>query len=264
VEQPELQQIILKLVKATGPLSLGTLRWPAIQTVQTRIRTLLGIECNEDWYVMQEAVWALVARRLAFIAMNETWSGDWKLTLTAKGHAVADGTQVNPDDPSNYMKRLLEAAPTTTETVRLYLEESLHAFVEECYLSSAVMLGVAAEAATLEIADAFTLWAGRSADQLRAHLANRKTFYIAKLEEFQKRLAVAKPQIPGELSDSLDLYVNSVLQLIRLTRNEAGHPTSRRLDRDECFNNLVVYAGVHKRLYLLKNFFLNPVGSTQT
>ena len=202
---------------------------------------------------MQEAVWALVARRLAFIAMNETWSGDWKLTLTAKGHAVADGTQ-----------RLLEAAPTTTETVRLYLEESLHAFVEECYLSSAVMLGVAAEAATLEISDAFTLWAGRSADQLRAHLANRKTFYIAKLEEFQKRLAVAKPQIPGELSDSLDLYVNSVLQLIRITRNEAGHPTSRRLDRDECFNNLVVYAGVHKRLYLLKNFFLNPVGSTQT
>ena len=206
---------------------------------------------------MQEAVWSLVARRLAYIAMNETWSGDWKLMLTAKGHAVAEGTQVNPDDPSNYMKRLLEVAPTTTNTVRLYLEESLHAFVEECYLSSAVMLGVAAEAATLETADAFTVWAGPSAEKLRAHLDNPKTCYVAQLEEFQKRLAAAKPNIPTGLSDSLDLYVNSLLQLIRLTRNEAGHPTSRRLDRDACFNNLIVYASVHKRLNLLKNFFLN-------
>jgi hypothetical protein len=258
MEQAELQQIVLKLIKATGALKLGMLRWPAIETVHNQIRTLVGVECNEDWYVINEAVWALVARRLAYIAMSETWSGDWRLMLTARGHAAAEGSQVNPDDPSNYMKMLIATAPDTTETVRLYLDEALKAFTEECYLSSAVMLGVAAEACSLETADAFTTWAGKDADKLRAHLKNPRTFYVVKLEEFQKRLATAKSKIPSELSDSLDLYVNSVLQLIRLTRNEAGHPTNRKIDRDECFNNLVVYAGVHKRLHLLKNFFLPP------
>src|SRR6266700_4026237 len=132
----EVQDTILKLVKATGALELARLRWPAIDTIHKQIKDLVGVECHEDWYVMQQAVWALVARRLAYIAMDQPSSGSWRLMLTGKGHAVADGTPANPDDPLNYMKRLIEAAPGTTETVRLYLEEALHAFAEECYLSS--------------------------------------------------------------------------------------------------------------------------------
>src|SRR5437870_6279740 len=148
---------------------------------------------------MQQAVWALVARQLAYIAMDQPSSSSWRLMLTGKGHAIAEGTPLNPDDPLNYMKRLIEAAPSTTETVRLYLEEALHSVAEECYLSSAVMLGVAAEANTLETVDAFAIWAEPMAEKLRAHLKNPKTFYVVKLEEFQKRLAVAKGEIPSEL-----------------------------------------------------------------
>jgi hypothetical protein len=56
---------------------------------------------------------------------------------------------------------LLQAAPATSDVVQLYLRESLKSFEQECYLASAVMLGVAAEACMLEAAEAFVQWTGK-------------------------------------------------------------------------------------------------------
>ena len=86
-------------------------------------------------------------------------------------------------------------------------------------------------------------------------LENPRTFYVAKLEEFQKRLTAAKGQLPSVLSDNLDLNVTAVLQLIRLTRNDAGHPTGRQIDHQDAFDHLVIYARANKRLYELMGFF---------
>jgi hypothetical protein len=118
------------------------------------------------------------------------------------------------------------------------------------------MLGVAAEAALLETAALFVQWAGASADKLKKHLENPRMFYVTKLEEFQKRITVAKPDLPGDLSDNLDLNVTAILQLIRLTRNDAGHPTGRSIERADCYDHLVVYAHAHRRLHALNAFFL--------
>jgi hypothetical protein len=43
--------------------------------------------------------------------------------------------------------------------------------------------------------------------------------------------------------------------LIRLTRNDAGRPTGRRINREDAFNHLVLYARANKRLYDLVGFF---------
>jgi hypothetical protein len=52
-----------------------------------------------------------------------------------------------------------------------------------------------------------------------------------------------------------NLIVIAVLQLIRLTRNEAGHPTGKSIIRDDCYSRLCIYAVVHKKLYALRAFF---------
>jgi hypothetical protein len=135
------------------------------------------------------------------------------------------------------------------------LENRLKSFEQECYLASAVMLGVAAEACMLETADVFVKWSGKPAEKLKQMLENPRTFYVAKLEGFQKSLAAAKGSLPPELSDNLDLDVTAVIQLIRLTRNDAGHPTGRQIDREDAFNHLVIYARANKRLYDLIDFF---------
>lgn len=53
----------------------------------------------------------------------------------------------------------------------------------------------------------------------------------------------------------MSLTLDSVLDLLRITRNEAGHPTGRVVDRDEAFINLQMFARYLKKLYQLRAFF---------
>jgi len=53
------------------------------------------------------------------------------------------------------MERLLEAAPRTSETTKQYLREALKSYEQECFLASSVMLGVAAEGTSLDVAASF-------------------------------------------------------------------------------------------------------------
>ena len=95
-------------------------------------------------------------------------------------------------------------------------------------------------------------------------LESPRTFYVAKLEGFQKCLAVARGSLPPELSDNLDLDVTAVLQLIRVTRNDPGQPIGRQIDREDAFNHLVIYARANKRLYDLIGFFKSEISPNQS
>jgi hypothetical protein len=52
------------------------------------------------------------------------------------------------------------------------------------------------------------------------------------------------------------LTLDSVLDLLRINRNEAGHPTGRKVDRDEAYINLQMFARYLQKLYALRTFFL--------
>jgi len=254
MNQEEIQTTLIELLKA-GPIRLSELVLPAVNNNLRKVaKSRTGTDFEVEWFAVNEAVWSLVARRLAWIEIDQGHPWAWFIQLTERGKAAAESEAVNPDDPLGYMRLLLQSAPATSDVVQLYLRESLKSFEQECYLASAVMLGVAAEACMLETADAFVNWSGEPAKKLRAMLENRRTSYITKLEEFQKRLTTAQSLLPRELSDNLDLDVTAVLQLIRLTRNDAGHPTGRKIDREGAFNHLVIYARANKRLYDLMGF----------
>jgi hypothetical protein len=250
----------------TGPIRLSDLVLP---TVNDKLRKVAKSRTETDfeveWFAVNEAVWSLVARRLAWIEIDQAHPMAWFVQLTERGKAAAGSEAVNPDDPLGYMRRLLQAAPATSDVVQLYLRESLKSFEQECYLASAVTLGVAAEACMLETANAFVNWSGESARKLRQMLESPRTFYVAKLEGFQKCLAVARGSLLSpELSDNLDLDVTAVLQLIRVTRNDAGQPIGRQIDREDAFNHLVIYARANKRLYDLIGFFKSEISPNQS
>ena len=172
-----------------------------------------------------------------------------------EGSTRAEQRDYNPDDRNSYMQRLLKDAPATSATVQQYLLEALQTYEQECYLASAVMLGGAAEETTLEVAASFVKWRGKEAENLATILDNLRQFYVYKLQEFEKRLRVARREIPQEFAENLELQITAVLQLIRVTRNDAGHPTGRRIDRTDCFQNLVICANAHQKLHRLKAYF---------
>ena len=114
--------------------------------------------------------------------------------------------------------------------------------------AAAVMLGVA-----LEVATALTRI---MTEPERPHYLQvielRKQNYVATFEAFQQKLRSKKDRLPKELSDGLDLTLNAVADLLRLYRNDAGHPSGKKVDRGDCFIHLRMFVCYAQKLYLFK------------
>ena len=206
---------------------------------------------------VMEALWELVGSGLVFVDYSQTAPENWKWVLTHRGHVVAKtGDEYQPDDPDSYLVRLRERIPRVDDLVMLYCEEALKAYAAACYLSSSVMLGVASERAFQILGESFGLWLSeREGEAFRKFFENPRQTYVAKFAEFRKRLEPHKPELPPGLADNLSLTLDSVLDLLRVNRNESGHPTGRRMDAGDSYINLQMFARYLERLYQLHEFF---------
>jgi hypothetical protein len=202
------------------------------------------------------AIWSLVAQGLAYLDFSQPAPENWELHLTDSGAAALADAGLNPDNAEAFLAQLAQRVPTTSPTVLLYLREALATYAHRCYLASAVMLGVASEAAFLDMAEAFCTWLPPTPQaRYRTILDDPRAQYIHKFREFRSRLEPLRGQLPPELSDNLALTFDSVLDLLRIYRNEAGHPTGKQYRRDDAFINLQMFARYLEKLYALKAFF---------
>lgn len=205
-------------------------------------------------YQIQELIWSLVSQGLAYIDFWQPAPENWVLCLTEAGKAAASDQPFNPDDPSGFLAALVSSVPGMSDTVQTYAREALHAFNARLYFASAVMLGVASEAAFLELAHAFAdALPSKEGKNLRAVLTDQKTNYLTKFTEFRKRLEPRKADLPENLGDGINLWLSAVLDLLRIYRNEAGHPKASRPSREDCFLNLRMFGPYLARMYRLKN-----------
>jgi hypothetical protein len=211
---------------------------------------------------IMEAMWSLIAQGLAYIDNMQRSREHWELKLTETGLAAARDEQINPDSSGEYLHRLRTMVSDASPTVLTYAEESLRAFSSRCYLASAVMLGVASEAAFLEMALAFGDWLPEAQREKFAKIIeDLRRNYTDKFREFRKRVEPRKPELPGELSDGMSLWLDSVLDLLRIYRNDAGHPTGKQITHDDAFINLQIFAPYLRKLYALRTFFQTNLDS---
>lgn len=205
---------------------------------------------------IQEAIWSLVARGLAFIDFSQRAPENWTLEPTKSGYAVLSDEAYNPDDPSGYLTRLYSDIPELDHVAAQYVEEALQTYFHDAHLASTVMLGVAAEAIVLDVGGSLANWLNNSTgEDLKKKLANKRLAYIKKFDEFRKCLLSNASRLPAKLSHNLDLQVSTVLDLLRVNRNDAGHPTGVKGDREETFVSIRVFARVASRLYAMKDYF---------
>ncbi|MBI2433779.1 MAG: hypothetical protein HYV26_13005 [Candidatus Hydrogenedentes bacterium] len=216
--------------------------------------------------VVAEAVWKLVGKGLVYIDFsndsgfnggNHADAKNWFIRLTQRGREFQTSAKLpDPDLPDKYLQSFVQAIPDVSDAVRLYINEALETYNNRNYIASAVMLGVAAEAAFLEMADGFCHFLPNTeAERLREYLNHPKSKYSAMLDEFRKRFEVRKGDFPPEMSDKIDLQLNGILELIRTYRNDSGHPTGFQMGRAECHQALVAFAHTGRQLYALKNEF---------
>jgi shikimate 5-dehydrogenase len=117
-------------------------------------------------------------------------------------------------------------------------------------MAASVMLGVASEAALYRLLDSFKKSihvnprAIEKAEKLENKISTTDKFKVV-YDEIQDK----KKDLEPSLAEVIEYNLNGIFNLIRLQRNESGHPTGTRPDKDQMYANLIVFIMYCKTLY---------------
>ena len=102
------------------------------------------------------------------------------------------------------------------------------------------------------------LYGNIEGDNLRDVLKGSRNFLV-KFSEFRQRIEPKKPDLPTEFSDSMALDLDAVADLLRVSRNDVGHPTGRRIDERSAYINLQLFARYLEKMMRLRKWLQDAV-----
>jgi hypothetical protein len=272
MEYEELRPYVLSFLRSTSdsePLQILTV----VRGVETRLQEagfygdqpewLSGLTGahrapEEDLEKIRQIASELLNQDILVWGWNLENPGPPFLRITGYGRASLQSDEPLPHDPDGYLAYLKREVPIVDDTILVYVTEALQGFLRGLMLSSTVMLGAAAEKAFLLLIEAYT---NSITDLPRKERFVRKTSGVIKrkLDGFRSEVPSFRTRLPSPLLDDLDIQLDGIFNLIRTCRNDAGHPTGRRIDRQLVYANLRLFVGYCKRAYGLIEFFrTNP------
>lgn len=212
---------------------------------------------HEDRGKIRQIIWELIIQGILVPGLNEDHPNLPGVSLTDYGKKVVSVKEAQPHDPDEFLKFVKQEIPTLDEEIERYLAESLQAYRRDLMLSSAVTLGVASEKALLILLESLIKSFNDSNKkkkfiQLQAITSQKKKFNAVK-----KEILSIKPKLPRTIQENMDTYLEGIFNVIRVTRNEAGHPTGRIIKRDEAFVNLRIFVHYLKKVYQIIEWLNN-------
>jgi len=189
---------------------------------------------------VMETLWGLVGEGLVYLDTAGQGSGtsNWLWQLSSAGKSAVRGGSWEPRDVEGYPGRLRAHRPPVDDVAIRYVEEALRAFNARCYLASSVMLGVASERVVNELGHTLADLLGVKATKLSKLLFSSTSRMAAQFDETRKLLI--QMDLPDGLTDTLTL--DAVADLLRISRNNAGHPTGAAVDEDTAYTHLQMAA----------------------
>jgi hypothetical protein len=171
------------------------------------------------------------------------------IRATGYGMKCFEAGYPTPHDPDGYLKRLAQTCPTIDDVTILYVEEALAAFRVGKLIASTVMIGVASENLLIRLADAVSssLDTPQKQAKFRSSTASQKAKKIH--DEVIARLRSPTTPLPPELNSVLTQHIDGIFDLIRRHRNDAGHPTGIRMQRDETLALMLLFPSYCKTVH---------------
>ena len=245
------------------PLVLDVLRrQPQTQfvNVEDGIRSLVPNHQFYDTLKLRDIMWELLIQGIIAPGLDNSNLNLPFIHVTEYGVKCIEANTILPHDPDGYLERLEQlVGQPLDDTVLRYTREGLLTFLGGHYFSATVMLGVASEQCIDLLIEAYT---NAIAD------TRQKATFVKKVEQgrsvknrFDKlRNELLTLKLPPTLMDALDIQLSGIFTLIRYSRNDAGHPTGRAVDRDMAHGNLLLFPQYCKRVYdLIEYFKVHPV-----
>jgi hypothetical protein len=151
----------------------------------------------------------------------------------------------------SFVDLVRQECPDIGDQTITYLGESVAAFYADCMLASCVMLGVAAESEFLRLIE--TAVSSQSHPKQFSSLSKDK-FIRAKIVEFQSLLApISRTLTPRNQFEDLDINLSLIQSVLRIARNEAGHPSGAPApNREQVYVFLQMFVPFARQLMWLR------------
>lgn len=209
---------------------------PIDATTRPYVWTMLPDDDREE---VRAALWELVTRGI-LIPRSIHDEDNTFFTITRQGRDVLEATEPTPYDPHNFLRRVGEGAPMLEPETLAYLSEAVTCFLHGHNRAAAVMTGLASENEVLALIELYS----RSLQGEEKRSFERGISRARNLKQKFDVLYADLYQHRGALPDGLrevDVWLNGVFQLIRLTRNDAGHPIGAEPAREAIYANLNLF-----------------------
>ncbi|AIF84159.1 hypothetical protein NTE_02104 [Candidatus Nitrososphaera evergladensis SR1] len=180
--------------------------------------------------------------------------------ISEYGRAVVLSQKPQPYDPDGYLANLKTEIPGIDETIMIYITEALQTLRRNNLFSAAVMTGVASERAFELLLDAVSNAVTGNGQPEKFEKLKNDTRTKYKFDEVKKVVMQLPVQRRNEIDENLESNLDGVFNLIRITRNDAGHPTGKKVRREDVLVNLSVFVPYCKCIYrLIGHLEKNPI-----
>jgi hypothetical protein len=181
--------------------------------------------------------------------------------ITPRGLHWASSIQPLPEDFNGYMKLLRELVPKLDSVIEQYISEGLSSFEGGAYFAAAVMVGAAAEKTVYLLADsmldAFTDVARQG--RLNNLMERRKLNDLFHIIEKTIHDAHTAKKLPYTIFDGATSHLMSLIESIRVQRNDAVHPMNATVSADSVRHSFNAFPHALEKLESLRAWFIdNP------
>jgi len=226
--------------------------WAPSEPITATLRPAAGrMLPEEDQKSIRSIVWQLVGLGILTPRSIQDPVNQF-FELSSYGVEVLREETPSPYDPFGFIKRLADDAPHLESETMEYVQEAVETFLGRHFRAAAVMTGLASENEILKLIDLFggTLEQGARStfDQAIRRCRNLKE----KFDYLYNRLYQVRGELPADIQE-LDTWLAGTFQVIRLTRNDAGHPTGQKPSREAVYANLNLFLTYARYLSILKS-----------
>jgi len=208
-----------------------------------------------------DAFWSLVVEGVIAPGNEQGDPNTALFHVTEHGRRVFAEPDYQPHDPAEYLRQLGQNIPNPDLTVLAYLKESLDCFAHGMIVASTTMLGVAAERVFLLVCESLLADLKDPVEQAAFQKILDRNPMKPKLDWVTDKLRqIQTPKRPPDLPEDVDIKIAGIYNLIRVQRNELGHPRESppTVTRDDAYGYLRLfpsyYATAEKvREFLAKN-----------
>jgi hypothetical protein len=193
----------------------------------------------------RELMWSLINSGVLVQGMDSS-NPQWPfMSITELGEDYLRHGGPDVYDPDGYVKQLSARHPVD-EVESRFLYQAIGAFHADLPDAAAVMLGAAAEHLILVLADAIAT-TDRSVGARIEKEMNRPALSL--LGYIGKYLEDRKGQLPRRLGEQVSTTFLGIASMIRVARNDAGHPALGAVDRDQALVLLRLFAHLRDWAY---------------